>query len=331
MTKEKFNSLYLGKAIHCTTEELANEFLELAKSFGYDWRVSTSSNYWGTYKEKTCYDVGKTCDNIGKRIMGYGCLETFERYEYTIIEYKSLKDELKMSEFTKLIFGALYKANDNINKYLPNYNSYMNEQKYGLWVPVRVKTKEIDKLYMIDTYRNRPMYGASFDKILEKLKEFGKEQDNSWYANSPYGDDYSARVELNENTIKAFDLYVNLEEYRVLESSEEDDFLDSDKINSIKLYSEHKYPNGLTLVRKDAKINYDYKVNSLFNEIIYTDLRTFSCYSYNIVKINELKDKVADTRKIDIVNKLYEKYEGMSKEYRELYNKLINGIKEEKE
>lgn len=58
MTLEKFNKLYLGKAVRCKTEELANEFLKLADSFDYTWATGdklTRFNGWEFYKDKTCY------------------------------------------------------------------------------------------------------------------------------------------------------------------------------------------------------------------------------------------------------------------------------------
>ena len=45
MTKQEFESLYLNKAVHCDTEEKANEFLALADSFGYKWFNSSQRNY----------------------------------------------------------------------------------------------------------------------------------------------------------------------------------------------------------------------------------------------------------------------------------------------
>lgn len=60
MTLEKFNDLYLGNAVHCKTEELANEFLKLADSFGFIWNSNdrlTKLNNWGRYQDKTCYSI----------------------------------------------------------------------------------------------------------------------------------------------------------------------------------------------------------------------------------------------------------------------------------
>ena len=65
MTKQQFDDLYLGKAVHCNTEEKANTFLELAHSVGYKWSSGRSLleyNYYSEYREKTCYVV--SCDDI---------------------------------------------------------------------------------------------------------------------------------------------------------------------------------------------------------------------------------------------------------------------------
>ena len=60
MTLEQFNKLYVGKAVHCKTEEHANEFLKLADSFGYKWfsgHKLTLFNEWDMNKDKTCYMI----------------------------------------------------------------------------------------------------------------------------------------------------------------------------------------------------------------------------------------------------------------------------------
>ena len=58
MTKEQFHELYLGKAVHCDTEEKAKEFLSLAHGFGYKWRSGTFLIYtprWSQHMEETTY------------------------------------------------------------------------------------------------------------------------------------------------------------------------------------------------------------------------------------------------------------------------------------
>ena len=60
MTKQQFDDLYLGKSVHCDTEEKANKFLALAHGVGYRWFKSVSLlhlNCWNWYREQTCYKV----------------------------------------------------------------------------------------------------------------------------------------------------------------------------------------------------------------------------------------------------------------------------------
>jgi len=61
MTKEEFIKKYEGKAVHCDTEEKANEFLKLADSLGFKWNGGNSLieyNNWDWYKSTTCYILG---------------------------------------------------------------------------------------------------------------------------------------------------------------------------------------------------------------------------------------------------------------------------------
>jgi len=90
MTKQQFDELYLGKAVHCDTEEKANKFLELAHGFGYKWRNGISlleENCYHYYQEKTCYLVN-----------GYG-FEYCDKYyyieeDYEVVKFKQQKEEL---------------------------------------------------------------------------------------------------------------------------------------------------------------------------------------------------------------------------------------------
>ncbi len=83
MTKQQFDDLYLGKAVHCDTEEKANEFLALAHSFGYGWKYGTAS-----FLERKAYDIyeSQTCYEIKAGL--YGRLELYADDDYEIIEYE---------------------------------------------------------------------------------------------------------------------------------------------------------------------------------------------------------------------------------------------------
>lgn len=226
--------------------------------------------------------------------------------------YKSAKMQIK--------YGALYKENKKLKNFLPNYYNALNDQKYHLWIPIRVKTDMLDTVYMIDTYQAYPIYD-NYDEIVKKLKEYGEAKDNSWYIRNIYY--YSAKVELNENTIQAFDFYINLDDYRVLKRDEEDVYKDEDIVKGIKLYFEHNYPNGLTLVKKNAKADYEYKLGKLFNRMIYSELCPPHISNYSLSEINNLLNKVKDTKKINIVNKLYNKLNALVEEYKKYYNELV--------
>jgi hypothetical protein len=83
MTKEQFEKLYYGKAVHCDTEEKANHFLALADSVGHEWFSGSSlieENLWEYYKEKTCYEV----TNSG---LFYSRFEFFKNDNYKFVEY----------------------------------------------------------------------------------------------------------------------------------------------------------------------------------------------------------------------------------------------------
>jgi hypothetical protein len=58
MNKQEFDEKYAGEniVVHCKTEELANELLKLANSFGYtnrDWE----NNMYYVFESETCYII----------------------------------------------------------------------------------------------------------------------------------------------------------------------------------------------------------------------------------------------------------------------------------
>lgn len=85
MTREEFDKLYLGKAVHCDTEEKANEFLALADSVGYKWYSGcglTGRNFWEDYEKETYYHI------TNKGIL-FGNIKFLHRLDgYQIIEYQ---------------------------------------------------------------------------------------------------------------------------------------------------------------------------------------------------------------------------------------------------
>lgn len=89
MNKEEFLKKYKGKAVHCNTEEKANEFLGLCDKFGIKWwteNKATEFNLWSDYKENTCYRID-TDNEIYHCIINY-----YKNNNCEIIEFQSLKN-----------------------------------------------------------------------------------------------------------------------------------------------------------------------------------------------------------------------------------------------
>lgn len=89
MTKKEFLKLYEGNGVWCKTEELANEFLELAEGFGLKWASGhklTENNKYNEYNEKTCYVISPSVCAVV-----YADNEWFMAHYVKMIEFKSLK------------------------------------------------------------------------------------------------------------------------------------------------------------------------------------------------------------------------------------------------
>lgn len=103
MTKEQFENKYVGKAVHCDTEEKAKEFLALALKYG--WSVFRNEEIieitrWNTYKENTCYRI-----EYDKK-MGYCNLDFYKLRDWEIVEFES--EENKMRKTKKVFDLGLY-------------------------------------------------------------------------------------------------------------------------------------------------------------------------------------------------------------------------------
>ena len=98
MTEQEFRNKYVGKAVHCDTEEKAKELLKSAHDFGWKWRGGESlieEKYWWVSEEETCYvfyldktTIAETCGIC--KLTGY-----------EIVDFESEKKKVKK---TKKVF-----------------------------------------------------------------------------------------------------------------------------------------------------------------------------------------------------------------------------------
>jgi len=78
----------IGKAIHCNTENKANQLLEFLGRHGYMWTVTykkpTEKNNWNVYTVNTCYRIYED------KTITYDSIKYFKDTNYDIIEFDDL-------------------------------------------------------------------------------------------------------------------------------------------------------------------------------------------------------------------------------------------------
>ena len=182
---------------------------------------------------------------------------------------------LKKEYIDKIVFGGIYKCKTNYpcNK----YGDSLNDQKYGVWVPIYYEYKDYqDKEHkgygMIDTYqldydirntRDKDIDYTSMSKfeiIVKNLTELKNPKKGYWakYKTSDYY--YKAFCELTNSNFDDFELVADLHDYEVTTKPEY--YNEEDTITYLKLYQEHAYPYGIHIVKKDAEVNYKYKITN---------------------------------------------------------------------
>lgn len=197
----------------------------------------------------------------------------------------------------KIKFGAVYTADPSaVGIYYPNYINDLNDQRYNFWIPAHYKKDNNDAYYMIDTYQiKRELYEDiyTYDKekymqsLLNGLMRLKDPEDGGNYAcRMPYDYFYSAIVKITDENINIFKEVCNLEEYRLSDEDESRYFNEEDVVKYLKLFNEHKYPTGITIVKKDAKYNYSNLIEAKLYDIV-KDIRKPNYV--NDYYINDLK------------------------------------------
>lgn len=111
MTKEVFDSLYLGRAIHCDTEEKAKEFLVLADSVGYRWFGdvrATEFTKWEKFKDDTHYFIKSFWEGI---YIECGDSDYYSKYNIDCIEFIPQSQKLKVGDRVRII--GIANSSDN--------------------------------------------------------------------------------------------------------------------------------------------------------------------------------------------------------------------------
>ena len=63
--------------------------------------------------------------------------------------------DLSQENINKLVFGGIYQIDsEDLKKWCPNQLEGLNDQHYGIWVPVHsINDEGEENYYMIDTYQ----------------------------------------------------------------------------------------------------------------------------------------------------------------------------------
>ena len=180
MNKKEFLDKYKGKAVHCPTEDLANEFLGLAFSFGIRfWDGVEKSNRWHWNNEKTCYIIG--IDNK----LTFGDVDYFKSKNYEIIEFKKektmkFKDILKNKELLDKevpaeilkMLGLKKKGFEIGERYC--FVSYCGEIGFSTWENCEVDIHRLKRCYASKT-EEECIFKKEKQEVLAELREFAEE------------------------------------------------------------------------------------------------------------------------------------------------------------
>ena len=165
MNREEFEKMYFGKAVHCDTEEKANEFLALADSVGYKWSSGKSlieKNGWETYEEETCYDL--TNDGLM-----YSNTNFFNRYNDQIIEYQlQQQSKFKVGDKVRIIVNStIYSIYGKIGVveregYSRSLMEYVVKVDGRIWYLYENELEKVEE----PTYKEE-----TIDDIIEEIKD----------------------------------------------------------------------------------------------------------------------------------------------------------------
>lgn len=157
-------------------------------------------------------------------------------------------------------FG-LYKSNVPRWK-IPGLKSdrRLDDQTQDWWLPF---FDENGNIHMVDTYHIELRSTKEGQTILDRIiKEATEKTDNSWLifrANSQYY--YGGSVKITEETEKYFEEVCDLRDFEI-SKADANDYSKKDFVDGVQLYFEYAYPNGVLLLRKNAKKDFNREVQN---------------------------------------------------------------------
>lgn len=238
--------------------------------------------------------------------------------------------ELSKENIDKLIFGGIYKIDrEDLRRWCPNQVEMLNDQNYGIWIPVHSINKEgKEHYYMIDTYQVpyscfEGVFSSDRNKryegLLEGLERCSDGEHGFYVAGNTNNYFYSAIIEVTDANFHIFKLIADLHDYELSNDDECRKYNDEDVLHYIRLYNEHNYPSGIVLVKKGARINYQNKIDAKISDIRRWIERPRSASDYYMQELLKIEKEAIDNNAEYNKQKLEEFIE---------YNKFIRNLEE---
>lgn len=183
MNKKEFLDKYKGKAVHCPTEDLANEFLELCDKFEIKWwcvgNKATEYSYWNRHTEETCYRIDYD-NTLIYDIIYYYKSENIEIIEFKkektmkfkdILKNKALLEKEVPAEILKML-GLKKKGFEIGERYC--FVSYCGEIGFSTWENCEVDIHRLKHCYASKT-EEECIFKKEKQEVLAELREFAEE------------------------------------------------------------------------------------------------------------------------------------------------------------
>ena len=209
---------------------------------------------------------------------------------------------LSKANAEKLVFGGIYTANPaDLAAYEHINTDSPWDQRYRYWVPVRIlneKTKE-HKFYMVNCYQIDsscyvPEKATRFENLVKRYTE-GFFVDGSSVLNKTWNYYYKSGTLLTDYNLNCFKFVADLHDYRYVSERDSENYLESNVLRHVQLFREHNYPNGIVLVRKDAKESAARQIEAMINDA----MRYAEAPRVSIADLEKLRNMISEAEKSD--------------------------------
>lgn len=215
--------------------------------------------------------------------------------------------ELSKENINKIIFGGIYKIDsEDLKEWCPNQLEGLNNQHYGIWIPVHsVNKKGEENYYMIDTYQmSRDAFDnlysdnedERYESLLKGLERCSEGEHGNWVVYKTYDYFYSAIIKITDSNFHIFQLIADLHDYKLSDDKECRKYNEEDVLHCIKLYNDHNYPYGIVIVKRGAKINYQNKIDAKISDVKKWMKEPIPATDYEIEELLKIEKEAIDNK-----------------------------------